>query len=144
MKFIGNVSEAGVLTIVNRKGFDEYVKEFCGKQVSIVIEKHIHKRSLSQNAYYHGCIIPIVRQGFKDLGHLLSNDETHLFLKNRFLKVELISEDGEVLGERIKSTTELTKGEFIEYINQIQQFGAEILNVYIPDANEQVKLINQN
>jgi hypothetical protein len=142
MKFVGNVSESGVLTIVNRKGFDEYIKEFQGKQVSIVVEKYIHKRSLSQNAYYHACIVPIVRQGFKDLGHLLSKEETHLFLKNRFLKVELLSEEGEVLGERIRSTTELTKGEFVDYINQIQQFGAEILNVYIPDANEQVKLIN--
>jgi hypothetical protein len=141
MKFVGNVSESGVLTIVNRKLFDEFVREFSGKQVSIEVTKKINQRSSPQNRYYFGCVLPIVRDGFKDLGHKLSIEDTHLFLKNRFLEVDMVSEDGELIGKEIRSTKDLTKAEFGDYISEIQMFASEILNVYIPDANEQVKLI---
>ena len=39
---------------------------------------------------------------------------------------------------RVKSTTELSTVEFMEYIAEIQRFGAEYLDVYIPDPNEAI------
>lgn len=141
MKFIGNISESGTLTIVNRKSFDEFVSQYAGKQVVIDVTKKISKRSDSQNRYYYGCVIPIIQQAFKDLGHKISKEDTHLFLRNRFLQQELITEDGEVIGSRIKSTKELTKSAFGDYLFEITQFAAEILNVQVPNPNEQVNLI---
>lgn len=141
MKFIGNISESGKLTIVNRKSFDEFISQYSGKQVVIDVTKKISKRSDPQNKYYWSCVVPIVQQGFKDLGHKISKEDTHLFLRNRFLKQEMLSQDGEVIGERLMSTTELTKSAFGNYIAEIVQFSAEILNVQIPNPNEQVNLI---
>jgi hypothetical protein len=58
----------------------------------------------------------------------------------RFIKIEICNGDGEVIGERVKSSTELTNTGFLEYLEQIKQFSAEILGVYIPDPNEQNKI----
>lgn len=142
MRFYGQVSEEGVLKITNRKQFDVDIKDFSGKYVVIDITKKKSIRSLSQNAYYHSAVVPLVRQGLKDLGHKLTLEDTHLFLRGKFLKEELVSEDGEVIGERIKSTTELTKSAFADYISEIQQFSAEILGVNIPNPNEQLHILN--
>lgn len=142
MRFYGQVSEEGVLKITNRKQFDVDIKDFSGKYVVIDITRKKSIRSLSQNAYYHSAVVPLVRQGLKDLGHKLTLEDTHLFLRGKFLKEELVSEDGEVIGERIKSTTELTKSAFADYISEIQQFSAEILGVNIPNPNEQLHILN--
>ena len=143
IKYQGNVSEEGVLKIINRKSFDTDLMEFAGKGVIITIERKKSKRSDTQNKYYWSCVVPIVQQGLKDLGHKLSREDVHLFLRNRFLKEDLLSEEGEVLGERIKSTTELGKGDFADFISDIQQFGAEILGIVIPNPNEQLEILNK-
>ena len=140
MKFQGKIDEQGLLRIINRKGFDEFILQWAGKDVEIEVSKKKSRRSLPQNSYYWSAVIPIIRQAFRELGHQLDNEETHEFLKHQFLKESIITEDGEYLGERIKSSTELTKSEFMDYIAEIQQFAAEKLSVYIPDPNEQTNL----
>ncbi len=143
MIFTGNISEDGKMTIVNRKDFDAYVSQFSGKQVTIDVRKKISKRSNPQNAYYHACVVPIMQQAFKDLGYRLSREETHLVLRQRFLKNDIINEDGEVIAQTIVSTTTLTKSQFNDYLAEITQFAAEYFNVQIPEPNEQLNLINQ-
>ena len=142
MKFSGNVNKDGVLRIVNRAYFDKFLKEeLAEKEVTIEVKRKTRKRSNSQNAYYHSCVIPILRTAFKDIGHNLSNEEVHLFLKTKFLKISIATENGEFLGEKIGSTADLTTTQFMEYIMEIQQFAAESLDVVIPDPNSQVTLI---
>lgn len=141
MKFQARVSKDGVMRIVNRAYFDKYLQtELADKEVTIEVKRKTRKRSNSQNAYYHACIIPILRAAFKDIGHNLSNEEVHLFLKTKFLKQTIANENGEYLGEKIGSTADLTTTQFMEYILQIQQFAAESLNVQIPSPNEQVQI----
>ena len=71
----------------------------------------------------------------------MSKEDTHLFLRGKFLKDELCNSDGEVIGERIKSTTELGKGKFMDYLSDINQFAAEYLNIVIPAPNEQISIL---
>lgn len=118
----------------------EFLESMEGKEIDINIKKAKSKRSLSQNAYYWAGVIPIVRQGFKDLGYLLSDEETHDVLKEKFIQPKMIMKDDEFVGNFRRTTTAMTKTEFSEYIEQIQQFGAEILGVQIPDPNTQVNL----
>jgi len=54
---------------------------------------------------------------------------------------DISTPDGEFISRKYKSTTELTKTEFGEYIEAIQRFAAESLNVTIPDPNTQTQLI---
>ncbi len=141
MKFQGKVDKDGVLRIVNRVYFDRFLKEeLAEKEVTIEVKRKTRKRSNSQNAYYHSCVIPILRGAFKDIGHNLSNEEVHLFLKTKFLKSSIANESGEFLGEKIGSTADLTTTQFMEYIMEIQKFAAESLDVQVPSPNEQVQI----
>lgn len=99
-----------------------------------------NKRSLSQNAYYWACVVPMIQQGLKDLGHDLALQETHDFMKARFNSREIVNpETGEVISVP-KSTSDLNKTQFGEYIERIQRFAAEYLDIVIPNPNEQVKI----
>lgn len=141
MKFTARVDKDGVMRIVNRAYFDKFLKtELAEKEVTIEVKKKTRQRSNQQNAYYHSCVISILRNAFKDIGHNLSNEEVHLFLKTKFLKESIANENGEYIGEKIGSTADLTTTQFMEYILQIQQFAAESLNVVIPDPETQIQI----
>jgi 23S rRNA maturation-related 3'-5' exoribonuclease YhaM len=84
-------------------------------------------------------MLPIVKDGLKELGIDMSKEQTHEMLKYRFLKREFITSDGDIL-QSIGSTTELSTKEFNEYIESIQIWSAEYLNVNIPDPNEQTEI----
>lgn len=137
------VEENGVptLKITNRKAFLEHLRTFIGCEIVITIEKKKRKRSELQNAYYHGVILPCVRMGLKDMGfqEYRTNEQVHDLLKYRFLKTDSANEHGQFI-ERIKSTTELSTSEFMDFIAEIQQFSAEFLNISIPEPNKDWKL----
>lgn len=95
------------------------------------------KRSLRQNAYYHGVVVPMVRQGLFDAGYdqVTENEDAHEILKHIFLKRKFISEQN---GDEVVvagSTRKLTTVEFNEFIHQVTRWAAEYLGVVIPDPN---------
>ena len=138
--FQGEVSDQGAFKIFNRKKFIKEMELFAGKHVLITVEKKRKKRSLEQNAYYWGVIVMLVRAGLIDTGYKVSIEETHTFLKSKFLVKEIVNEQtGEILSS-VKSTTELTTTGFMEYIQDIQQFAIEFLGVNVPDPNEQLEI----
>jgi hypothetical protein len=100
------------------------------------------KRSIMQNGYYWGCIIPAIQSGLYDLGHEMDKEEIHDWLKGKFNYVEVINKGtGEY--ERVPiSTTKLTKLEFCEYIEKIQRFAAEFLGVVIPDPGQSAEIFD--
>jgi hypothetical protein len=91
------------------------------------------KRSSPQNRYYHGICVPMVRHGIFDLGTELTNQETHEFLKSKFNTFEVVNKQTGQVEMIPRSTTMLTKFEFTQYIEKIQRFAAEFLNIVIPD-----------
>lgn len=95
-------------------------------------------RSLAQNRFYWGLVIPMIQKGFYDMGTEIGKEEVHEFLKVRFNYNEVINKG---TGEYVyvpKSTAGLNKEEFAEYIEKIQRFASEFLNVVIPDPNKQM------
>lgn len=108
------------------------LQNFEGKRCEITINKQKSTRSLQQNKYYWSGVVPILSI---ELGY--SKDEIHDLLKYKFLKRNIIvGNEEEII---VKSTTELTKSEFMEFIASIQQWAAE-LNIIIPDPNTQIDL----
>lgn len=84
IEYFGSVNDNGELRITHRAKFDSDIKKyFTGKHVEIIIQKKRKKRSLSQNNYYWGIVIPIVHKGFIDLGNECSKEDVHDFLKKR-------------------------------------------------------------
>jgi midasin (ATPase involved in ribosome maturation) len=125
----------------NRNLLIDAIQSFEGKEISITIEKAKKQRSNCQNAYYWGVVIKIVKSCLKSSGNILSDNDTHDLLRLKFLKatINVNETTGECI-ERIKSTTELSTSEFMEYIAEIQKFAAEYFNTIIPDPNENLIL----
>jgi len=119
----------------------EAVSSFEGKDCMFTIEPVKNKRSNQQNRYYHGVIIPIVKKCLKDAGYIMSNEDVHDLLKMKFLRETLfVNEDTGDITERTKSTTELSKSAFMDYVAEIRQFTLEYFNTDIPEPNEEITL----
>jgi hypothetical protein len=143
MIFNGHIKPNGVLIIHNRTLFDNAVGSMAREnevKVTIEVKKAKVTRSLMQNAYYFGVCVSMVQERLRDLGHDITKEDTHNLLRGRFLFTELIDDKtGEVV-KIPKSTKNLTKTEFMDYIEDIKRFGAEVLDIVIPDAGEQLKI----
>lgn len=125
----------------NRNLIIDAIRSFEGKDVLITFEKPKKKRSNPQNAFYYGVIIPIVQNCLRDAGYIMTNEATHDLIKLKFLKeVILTNEDtGEVV-ERVKSTTELSTSQFMDFVAEISIFTNEYFGVIIPSPNEDLTL----
>lgn len=127
--------------IRNRNQLNEVIKSFEGQEITISVEKRKIKRSNPQNRYYWSTIIVIMQNCLKSTGNMFSLEDTHELLKLRFLKHSfLINEETGECVERVKSTTELSTIEFSEYVEQIQQWCAEMFGVVIPSPGEQITI----
>lgn len=98
-----------------------------------------NKRSNPQNRYYWGLVIPLIKKGIEDMGTELTAEETHEFLKAKFNYTELVNEETGQTEFIPRSTTALNKLQFSEYVEKIQRFAAEFLNVEVPDPGVQLK-----
>ena len=124
----------------NEALFWRAVKSFPGKYISITISKASKQRSTPQNSSYWGIAIPIIELGFRENGMLLNAEQIHDILKQEFLTIsERIGETDKFI-KRVRSTTELSTTEFMEFYSNIQQWGSENLQVDIPLPNEDLRL----
>lgn len=144
--YTANVTEDGQLKIVNRKGFDQDMKTFAGQRLILRVKKYRKSRSTKQNSYYWGAVISYVEDGLVNMGfdrHLLSSENIHHMLRDKFLKEDIGVSEGNHAGEfvtMVRSTTDLSTTEFMDYIADIQKWAAEFLNIVIPSPGEQSDL----
>ena len=129
------VNEWGIIKVADTGALAKWQIDNAGKEVVVTIKIKRQKRSNPQNAYYWGVVIPAVTNGINYLGNSFEEDETHEFLKARFNSKEI-----EIIPDHFidvpQSTTKMDTFAFMEYIAKIQQFAAQMLNIYIPDPNE--------
>lgn len=127
--------------IRNRNLILDAINSYEGKELLITFEKPKKQRSNGQNRFYYGVVLPIVKSCLKNAGHVLSIKQTHDLIKLKFLKETLFINEstGEVV-ERIKSTTELSTSQFMEFLFEINQFTLEYFNTSIPEPNENLTL----
>jgi hypothetical protein len=135
----GYTDSNGVVHIQNRKRLQEWGRMHPNKQFTITIGKKGSKRSTQANRYYWGVVIAEVRLGFINLGHELSAEETHFYLKEKFNSVTIENKSGVTI-EVPGSTTQMTKTQFSEYIEKIARFASEFLGIVIPSANESLEM----
>ena len=128
----------GQIKIVHRKQFDADVKFYEGKEIIITVEKKKKKRSLSQNAFHWGVIIPILKQAFYDVGSIYTGEQIHDMMREMFLKVtDPVGNDGQFI-TRTKSSTELSTVEWMDWNREITIWAAEFFGIVIPEPNEQM------
>lgn len=125
----------------NLNRIQQTVKSLEGKEVKIVISEVFKKRSERQNNFYWGVVIPIMQNTMLDIGNPMDIDDIHLMLRVKFLKqiISINEETGEV-AERVKSTTELSTIEFMDYIAKVRFWAIDFFGVEIPEPNEELTL----
>lgn len=100
----------------------------------ITIERAHATRSLSQNAYYWGVILPAIADYTGQ-----SVDDLHEWAKLNFnaKQIVLTNAHGEIVGdERIgQTTTKLNKVTFGEYLERLRAWAAVELGVVVPDPD---------
>lgn len=132
-----------VAKIHNKRLFDQDLKMFAGKSIKVKLSRWTKQRSLPQLRYYMGCLIPQIIDGLVDNGYPrseLSTTLVHELLKSKFLKDEIVStETGEALSV-IRSTSDLTTTDMMNYIDDIVKWAAEFLNISVVLPNEQAMM----
>lgn len=107
-----------------------------GKRIEVKIRRISSKRSLPQNAYLH-LLFTIFTNELNALGNTFQMIEVKELLKTKFATMDVFNEaTGEVIGQRVKGTSEMSKGEMIEFIDSIIQYGKEMFDFNLPYPNE--------
>lgn len=142
LEYYGKVTEDGKLQLWNKELFAEEIKTFSGNNVTLVLKTSQRDRSKRQLRYYWGVIVPMVQQGFRDLGNRITKQQAHEYLKCEFLFDEQVDKKGKVyrIPLSMGDLGEVSVERFNEFKEQVQQFGSEHLNIYIPDPNEQIEI----
>lgn len=136
----GKIKE-GKLKIVNRLDFDKDLLFFEGKEVVIRVEQKTKKRTISQNAYLH-LLFGIFATELNKLGNTFDMQEIKDMMKFKFLMIDIINyENGEVIGHRIKDTSELTTTETAKFIDDIIHYGLTEFDVQLPLPSEQLNIM---
>jgi hypothetical protein len=138
-----------VLTIaarrmVNKQDLREMLKWLQDGKYLIII-KDFRRRSLPQNAYYWGVIVPLVRRGLYDNGfdEVTDNDTAHEVMKKLFLKKTIVSKQTGDMIDISGSSAALTVTEFNEFIESISKWAAEYLGIVIPSPNSEAAYFNE-
>ena len=118
--FYGVVKDGKIVldTPVMRRRFEDRLRQLNDKKIQLSLTKYTKRRSLNQNNYYWGAIIPMIAD---QVGML--DEDVHDALRMMFLK------DHTKKLETIKSTAELSMGEFAEYLIDIQNWATSFLEI---------------
>jgi hypothetical protein len=135
-----NVENGKVIS--NRKLLSDTLSTFKGR-VIITIESAKKKRSGQQNRYLHAAFTILSKELINYTGdERFTAAMVKEIVKCRFLTVDMINEStAEVIGTRIKSTTELSTFEMNEFIENMIRWAAEQFNINIPYPNENLELL---
>lgn len=133
--YFAKVSPSGEWEGVPKKKLrQEVARLFGGQSIEIIIHRKKKHRSVQQNRYYWMAVTMLSdHTGF-------TKDEMAAILKQKFLKTTKVNEDSGAVYEYVKSTTELTTTEFMDYVADIQRFASEEFDIFIPDPGEQIEV----
>jgi hypothetical protein len=101
----------------------------------VSITKCRDQRTLNQNAYYWGVVIPHISAGLLEAwGEKLDADETHDWLKREFLSKPIVDrKTGDVKGYAAGSSAKLDTAQFGDYLDAVKKFAGEKLEIEIPE-----------
>jgi hypothetical protein len=126
MDFAGKINESARIEIYDVLKFEKLKKNLMGKDIMLTLRLLYSKRSLDQNSYYWAVVLPYLARG---LGYTVA--QAHEACKRRYLSTNLDSPY-----PTVRSTTDLSRLEFADYLTHIQCDASQEVGVYIPDPNE--------
>lgn len=111
----------------------------------LVSFKPYKRRSLNQNGYWWGCLVPLVKQGLNDAGwnDIRTNEDAHEYLKSIFVKKSIVNFNTGEVATFTGSTTELNTTEFAKLVDDVIQWAVEFLGIQIPYPGESLIMFNE-
>jgi hypothetical protein len=136
----GSVKD-GVLKIFHRAVFTTSIANLPDGVYEVVIKKRQSKRSNSQNAYYWGVVIQCFVNGYKDkTGEDIDSETAHWLLKHECNYIELVNEDTGECTHIPKSTKDLGKSDFGDYVVRCCEFIYTWFGIIVPKPEEQTEI----
>lgn len=134
IQFLTHIRDKKITNPTVVRKYFSMLKDGC-YQITIRVRR---KRSLPQNSYFHGVMLPLVFDGLRDAGfdEVMDHEDAKLIIKNLFLKVNIVSKETGLVVEHIRKTSSLSTTEFNELIDQVIKWAAEYLMIQIPYPNE--------
>lgn len=130
----GIISDEGAVIAENATLLKKWIEKNKGRSIRISLEHFGNKRSTQQNRYYWGVVIMMIKDRFKFLGHDLTEEEVHDFLKKEYNYKEIRTENDYFFKIPQSTTTQDTQS-FFEYIERIRRFASLTLDLDIPDPD---------
>lgn len=136
-EFIASVKNG---KLSNRSILIKCINHFEGKKIRLTIEKYSSKRTHPQNSYIH-VLFTIFTDALNDLGNEFLMTEVKELCKAKFLLTDVMNEKtGEIIGQRIKGTSELTKTELNEFFEKVIRWAADSFGIILPYPDEQLEI----
>lgn len=132
--FSGIVNSKGTLVLDDQPAFARQVIRLRNKPVELTIKQKRAQRSLKQNAYWYGVVVPILGA---HLGY--DKDEMHEALKYKFLRLDAEPDANGLV--RMRGTSTLTTKEFTDLIEEVVTWAGADLGVVIPLPNEVMEAV---
>lgn len=133
--------KSGILTIFHKYQMEKWVKSQKDGKFEITFKKPTSKRSLAQNNYIHllfGIFSDHMIEATGDPQY--TTERMKSMAAGKFLMVDEANPmTGEYSGQRVRSTTELSKIEMAEYFEKIIHWAAETFWIELPFPSENLK-----
>ena len=102
--------------------FDAHCRRMEGQKVEIIVRKWRARRSLNQNAYFHGVVLKMLQEvtGYAGAEGM---DELKDILEDKFLRVPT------KLGYRTRESEDLNTKEFEDFLEEIRLWAAVMFEV---------------
>jgi hypothetical protein len=138
-------TKKGSFRIHNRKDFDAEMNTLPEGRYTIEIKKYRKNKSVEQLGYYFSCVLPMflsaaVAQGWE----LTSIDECDAWLKSMFAERDLINRNTAEIVKIPALKRNMTTTDFMVYVDQVRNYCAEYLGVYIPEPEKQSEIRFEN
>lgn len=132
------IDEQGNPKITERAFFLNWCNDHKGKKCEIIV-KPLGRKSDPLRRYYFGVVVEAFRYALRNqCGYNFTKDETHDFIKQFSPSMHEELHVNGVVHTRFKSiaSKHFTNTDFLTYIEELKQFAAEELDVFIPDPGD--------
>lgn len=116
----------------------QYVKSLKSGLYWFELRRCKDQRTLKQNAYYWGVVLPFVAPLLADAwGESITVDDAHEYFKGEFLMRRIFDrETGELKSSFPMSTADRDTEEFAEYLEKINELVARMFGRNVPEARK--------
>lgn len=135
----GDIDIKGKLHVANREFMVKWIESHAGKFITIKMKVRTSKQTHKMMGYYRSVCLPMITEGWNELGNRFTHNQVHQMLNNMFNYEEVETPNGGFV-QIPKSTADLDTYEFSQqFLAAIREFAAIELYVNIPDPDKDWK-----